>query len=1219
MAILSKKTRISELAQEINSSNKRVIELLDKIGIKVSNASSSLTEEQVEQFYESINFKRADKANDSPADTGARTAAPAQTAQAAQNVPAGAIKDPRQAQPVIRKVVVHNSGKTDNSSGAKQGKSSSQAPSGLRQGLTLQSGGEEKTEPLPEVKSGGVVRRIVRTPASSGAQVKDASKDASAAAADKDAAKTAAQTAAAAENAPAADTPTVVRRVRRVDRSGAEAEVKKDNAPSSDTAAAVDTGDKQPGTDGEKTPAKDASVTAAADTGAFKEAASDASVPVAQAGAKTDKATEEKDGKAAPDAPAKAGDASKEVKEINEVKEAKEVKEVKTDAAADAQSASAPKAQDASAGKTAAEKADSKDAKKEEAGRSGADKQAKTDAPKEDAPKQTGNAVQTGAASGDAQANTPASAGTEVKTPAAPARRGPVYISRAKDNAGAPSANTGSGYGSSQARQAGRNPQRTDRNAQGSQQRPFVKGKDDTRPSAGRTGGYQGDGARQGFVRDGAGRSSQGAGAGFGGQGRGRGPAIPAVNPSIAQQEPRRDYAGKLFDKGEKNQEKTQKPVSKRDATRSGSGKVKYREERNVIGVSLGVNDLLSDNYHAGYDLDDTHAQKRSARTGKKDAKQAADERAAQQQAMALTNVTLPDSMTVKEFAEMIKKTAAEVIKKLMLMGTMATQNQVIDFDTAALIASEFGITAEQEVVITDEEKLFDDSDDYNDPEAVERPPVVVVMGHVDHGKTSLLDAIRSTSVTAGEAGGITQHIGAYMVRIGDRKITFLDTPGHEAFTAMRQRGAMVTDVAILVVAADDGVMPQTIEAINHAKAAKVSIVVAVNKMDKEGANLERVMTEMAKYDIVSEDWGGDVPFVPVSAKTGMNIQLLLETVLLSADVLQLKANPDRQAKGTIIEAKLDKNKGPVATLLVQRGTLRTGDAIVSGVTFGRVRTMTDDKGKTIKKAGPSTPVEITGLPEVPEAGELFYVVEDEHLAKHLVDTRRSELREKSLQATTKVSLENLNSFIEAGKMKDLNIIVKADVVGSVEAVKQSLQKLSNDEVRINVIHGAVGAITESDVSLADVSNAIIIGFNVRPGANISESAKAAGVDIKLYRVIYDAIDDIKAAIAGMLSPKFQEVIHGHAQVRQTFKVSNVGTIAGAYVTDGDIVRNSEVRIVRDGIVVFEGKLASLKRFKDDVKEVATGYECGLSFENYNDIKIGDVVECYTMEEVKKA
>ena len=389
--------------------------------------------------------------------------------------------------------------------------------------------------------------------------------------------------------------------------------------------------------------------------------------------------------------------------------------------------------------------------------------------------------------------------------------------------------------------------------------------------------------------------------------------------------------------------------------------------------------------------------------------------------------------------------------------------------------------------------------------------------------------------------------------------------------------------------------------------------------MDKEGANLDRVMNELAQHEIIPEEWGGDVPFVPVSAKTGQNIDLLLETVLLSADILQLKANPERQAKGTIIEAKLDKNKGPVATLLVQRGTLRTGDPIVSGVTFGRVRTMTDDKGKVIKKAGPSTPVEITGLPEVPEAGELFYVVEDEHLAKHLVETRRSELREKTLQPVSKVSLENLNSFIEAGKMKDLNIIVKADVVGSVEAVKQSLQKLSNEEVRINIIHGAVGAITESDVSLADVSNAIIIGFNVRPGNNISEDAKAAGVEIKLYRVIYDAIDDIKDAIAGMLSPTFQEVIHGHAQVRQTYNISNVGRIAGAYVTDGTIVRNSDVRIVRDGIVVFEGKLASLKRFKDDVKEVQSGYECGLSFENYNDIKIDDVVECYTMEEVKKA
>ncbi|MBR5280657.1 MAG: translation initiation factor IF-2 [Clostridia bacterium] len=629
----------------------------------------------------------------------------------------------------------------------------------------------------------------------------------------------------------------------------------------------------------------------------------------------------------------------------------------------------------------------------------------------------------------------------------------------------------------------------------------------------------------------------------------------------------------------------------------------------------MGVSEIYSDDYHSSYDME-SYGQKRSVK--KKEKGSFKDYKPVAPVIAVLTNVTLPATMTVKEFAESIKKTSAEVIKKLMLLGVMATQNQVIDFDTAALIAAEFNITAEQEVVITKEERLFDDSDDSMDENAVERPPVVVVMGHVDHGKTSLLDAIRSTSVTTGEAGGITQHIGAYMVKIKDRKITFLDTPGHEAFTAMRARGAQVTDVAIIVVAADDGVMPQTVEAINHAKAAKVSIVVAVNKIDKPAANLERVMTELAEHEIISEDWGGDIPFVPVSAKTGENIETLLETVLLSADILQLKANPERQAKGTIIEAKLDKNRGPVATLLVQRGTLHPGDAIVSGVTFGHIRTMTDDRGHAIKKAGPSTPVEITGLPEVPEAGEVFYAVEDEHLAKQLIEQRKDELRAKALQATSKVSLETLNTFIEAGKMKDLNIIVKADVVGSVEAMKQSLLKLSNEEVRINILHGAVGAITESDVTLADVSNAIIIGFNVRPGTNIAEHAKARGVDMKLYRVIYDAIDDVQDAIKGMLAPQFEEVIHGHASVRQTFRVSGVGTIAGAYVTDGRIVRNSEVRIVRDGIVAFEGKLASLKRFKDDAKEVQQNYECGLSFEGFNDIKEGDVVECYTMEEIKK-
>ena len=727
-------------------------------------------------------------------------------------------------------------------------------------------------------------------------------------------------------------------------------------------------------------------------------------------------------------------------------------------------------------------------------------------------------------------------------------------------------------------------------------------------------------GNREGFNRDRSGAPRFGGqnGGRMGGRdgrpGAGRGPVIPQVDPALlAGQEPRRDYAGKMY---EKNLEKNSKKDGKRDSSRpTGGGKDKYREGRQFVGAKMGVSEIYSDDYHSSYDME-SYGQKRSVK--KKEKGSFKDYKPVAPVIAVLTNVTLPATMTVKEFAESIKKTSAEVIKKLMLMGVMATQNQVIDFDTAALIASEFNITAEQEVVVTTEERLFDDSDETMDENAVERPPVVVVMGHVDHGKTSLLDAIRSTSVTTGEAGGITQHIGAYMVKIKDRKITFLDTPGHEAFTAMRARGAQVTDVAIIVVAADDGVMPQTVEAINHAKAAKVSIVVAVNKIDKPAANLERVMTELAEHEIISEDWGGDIPFVPVSAKTGENIETLLETVLLSADILQLKANPERQAKGTIIEAKLDKNRGPVATLLVQRGTLHPGDAIVSGVTFGHIRTMTDDRGHAIKKAGPSTPVEITGLPEVPEAGEVFYAVEDEHLAKQLIEQRKDEIRAKALQATSKVSLETLNTFIEAGKMKDLNIIVKADVVGSVEAMKQSLLKLSNEEVRINIIHGAVGAITESDVTLADVSNAIIIGFNVRPGVNIAEHAKARGVDMKLYRVIYDAIDDVQDAIKGMLAPQFEEVIHGHASVRQTFKVSGVGTIAGAYVTDGSIVRNSDVRIVRDGIVVFEGKLASLKRFKDDAKEVQQNYECGLSFEGFNDIKEGDVVECYTMEEIKK-
>ncbi len=795
----------------------------------------------------------------------------------------------------------------------------------------------------------------------------------------------------------------------------------------------------------------------------------------------------------------------------------------------------------------------------------------------------------------EAPAQTAAPVSNQEETPAAPVRkpsvsseprRGPVYISRG--NPVEPRPRPGMG--------------------------PRPEGRPGDRPQGGNREGFNRD--RGGAPRFNGKDGQQGGrmGGRDGRPGAGRGPVIPQVDPALlAGQEPRRDYAGKMY---EKNQEKNSKKDGKRDSSRpTGGGKDKYREGRQFVGAKMGVSEIYSDDYHSSYDME-SYGQKRSVK--KKEKGSFKDYKPAAPVISVLTNVTLPATMTVKEFAESIKKTSAEVIKKLMLMGVMATLNQVIDFDTAALIASEFNITAEQEVVITAEERLFDDSDESMDENAVERPPVVVVMGHVDHGKTSLLDAIRSTSVTTGEAGGITQHIGAYMVKIKDRKITFLDTPGHEAFTAMRARGAQVTDVAIIVVAADDGVMPQTVEAINHAKAAKVSIVVAVNKIDKPAANIDRVMTELAEHEIVCEEWGGDVPFVPVSAKTGDNIELLLETVLLSADILQLKANPERQAKGTIIEAKLDKNRGPVATLLVQRGTLHPGDAIVSGVTFGHIRTMTDDRGHAIKKAGPSTPVEITGLPEVPEAGEVFYAVEDEHLAKQLIEQRKDEIRAKALQATSKVSLETLNTFIEAGKMKDLNIIVKADVVGSVEAMKQSLLKLSNEEVRINIIHGAVGAITESDVTLADVSNAIIIGFNVRPGVNIAEHAKARGVDMKLYRVIYDAIDDVQDAIKGMLAPQFEEVIHGHASVRQTFKVSGVGTIAGAYVTDGSIVRNSDVRIVRDGIVVFEGKLASLKRFKDDAKEVQQNYECGLSFEGFNDIKEGDVVECYTMEQIKK-
>ena len=578
-------------------------------------------------------------------------------------------------------------------------------------------------------------------------------------------------------------------------------------------------------------------------------------------------------------------------------------------------------------------------------------------------------------------------------------------------------------------------------------------------------------------------------------------------------------------------------------------------------------------------------------------------------------NVLVPDNITVGELAERLGKPGAEVVKKLMLLGIIASVNETIDFDTASLIVEDFGGTVEHEIILTEEDKLFNDAPD--DPESlVPRSPVVVVMGHVDHGKTSLLDTIRNTNVTSGEFGGITQHIGAYRVRVNDKKITFLDTPGHEAFTAMRARGALVTDIAILVVAADDGIMPQTVEAINHAKAANVSIIVAINKIDKEGANPDRVRQELTEYGLVPEEWGGDTICVEVSAKKNINIDKLLEMVLLVAEMKELKANPNRHAKGTVIEAQLDKGRGPVATLLVQNGTLKTGDVIVAGTSVGRVRAMTDDKGKAIKKAGPSMPVEITGLSEVPEGGDVFYAVEDERKAREVVEARKFKIKQEAQKAMQKVSLDNLFEQIEAGKTKELNIIVKADVQGSVEAVKQSLERISNEEVKVTVIHGAVGAVTESDVMLASASDAIIVGFNVRPTPGATVSAAASEVDIRLYRVIYDAIEDIEAAMKGMLAPKFKEAVIGHLEIRNIFKVSGVGTIGGSYVTDGKIQRGSLIRVVRDGIVIHEGELASLKRFKDDAKEVAAGYECGISIEKYNDIKEGDVIEAYAMEQI---
>ena len=601
----------------------------------------------------------------------------------------------------------------------------------------------------------------------------------------------------------------------------------------------------------------------------------------------------------------------------------------------------------------------------------------------------------------------------------------------------------------------------------------------------------------------------------------------------------------------------------------------------------------------------------------KKNKKELEKEQAEQNAEAACGVIEIGDTITVKELCEKLGKPANDVIKNLIFLGVMAGVNQEIDFATAEKLCEKYEVLVEKKENEVELE-AFEEDTDVVEENLVKRPPIVTIMGHVDHGKTSLLDAIRHAKVTASEAGGITQHIGAYTVSLNGEKITFLDTPGHEAFTAMRARGAQVTDIVILVVAADDGIMPQTKEAINHCKAANVPMIVAINKIDRPGANIDRVKQELTEHGLVSEDWGGDTICVPVSAKTGENLESLLEMVLLTAEMQELTADPNRKAKGTVIEAKLDKGRGAVASLLIQNGTLNVGDSILVGSTYGRIRAMFDDRGKKIKSAGPSIPVEILGLSEVPAAGDRFIVCKDEKTARNMADLRKQKIKADSHQASNRVSLEDLYSQIQEGKVKELAIVVKADVQGSVEAIRQSLEKLSTDDVKVRVIHGAVGAITETDVTLAAASNALVIGFNVRPDGNATVQAEKENIEIKTYRIIYDAIEDVKSAMIGMLEPEYKEVVNGKAEVRMTYKISNVGTIAGCYVTDGKIVRNSEIRVIRDGIVIFESTLASLKRFKDDAKEVAKGYECGLSVEKFNDLKEGDVIESFTMEAIKR-
>ncbi len=688
-------------------------------------------------------------------------------------------------------------------------------------------------------------------------------------------------------------------------------------------------------------------------------------------------------------------------------------------------------------------------------------------------------------------------------------------------------------------------------------------------------------------------------------------PAPAAAKPAAEQQA------------GQKSQQKSAQPVREPKAptrrvvdTRSSNVNIdKYNEKYDRLADQKVS--ARQDNAVTKQKFTNRNQQRRGQqRRGKRETEAERLRRIAMERKAKHITIEVPDEISVGEFALRLKVAAPEVIKKLMGLGVFAAINDTIDFDTAVLIADEFHAKVEKEVVVTIEERIIDDSED-DEANLVTRAPVVVVMGHVDHGKTSILDVIRHSNVTEGEAGGITQHIGAYRVKAGDRDLTFLDTPGHAAFTTMRARGAQVTDIAVLVVAADDGIMPQTVEAINHAKAAGVSIIVAINKMDKLGANPDRVKEQLTEYELVPEEWGGDTPCIPVSAHTKEGINDLLEMITLTADMMELKANPDRAAKGTVIEARLDKGMGPIATVLVQNGTLRAGDTIVAGATVGRVRSMMDDKGRRVTEAGPSVPVEITGLGDVPVGGDVFDAVSDERLARELVEQRLNDQKEEAFRAQTKVTLDNLFEQMREGEMKELKIIVKADVQGSVEAVRQSLEKLTNDEVRVHIIHGAVGAVSESDVMLANASNAIIVGFNVRPDPVAEENAKRDGVDMRLYRIIYDCIEEIESAMKGMLAPKFREVALGRAECRETYKISNVGIVIGGHVTGGKITRNALVRVVRDGIIVADDKIASLRRFKDDVKEVADGYDCGITLEKFIDIKQGDVLEAYEMEEYR--